>query len=89
MLQSGAATTVRDATMGIQNQVRLATAGITAVRFGGQGLGYKATDTSKSPYSSNTLADICSTMISSDNHRTVSIAAGSIFAVSKSTGACP
>jgi type IV fimbrial biogenesis protein FimT len=89
MLQNGAATTVRDATMGIQNQVRLATAGITALRFGGQGLGYKATDTSKSPYSSNTLADICSTMISSDNHRTVSIAAGSIFTVSTSTGACP
>jgi type IV fimbrial biogenesis protein FimT len=88
MLQNGSATMVRDAAMGIQSQVQLATAGITSVRFGGQGLGYKATDSSKSPYS-DTVVDICSTMTGSNNHRLVNMAAGSIFTVTMSTGACP
>jgi type IV fimbrial biogenesis protein FimT len=84
------ATQVRDAAMGIQNQVQLASAGITGVRFGGQGLGYQAStaSTSTAPYS-GTVADICSTMISSNNHRLVSIATGSIITVTTSTGSCP
>ena len=45
-------TQVRDAAMGIQGQVQLASAGITAVRFGGEGLGYQANtaSTSTAPY---------------------------------------
>lgn len=88
MLQAGTATQVRDAAPGIQNQVQVAAAGITGVRFGGQGLGYKATDATKAPYS-NTVADICSTMISSNNHRLINIATGTIITVQSSTGACP
>lgn len=92
MLQTGAAaaTPVRDAAMGIQNQVQLASAGITAVRFGGQGLGYLAStaSTSTAPYS-GPVADICSTQISTDNHRKVNIVTGSIITVSTSSGSCP
>ncbi len=92
MLQTGstAAIQVRAAAMGIQNQVQLASAGITAVRFGGEGLGYLASTagTSTAPYSGN-VADICSTQISSGNHRVISIATGAIITVTSTTGSCP
>lgn len=87
----GTATTVRDAAMGIQGQVQLASAGITAVRFGGQGLGYLAStaSTSTAPYS-GTVAVLCSKMISANNIRTIRIATGSIITVDPpSTGTCP
>ena len=90
MLQNGTKTVVRDAAMGIQGQVQLASAGITAVRFGGQGLGYLASTatTTTAPYSGQ-VVDICSTMISSNNHRRVSIATGSIITVDSYPGSCP
>ena len=92
MLQTGAtaATSVRDAAMGIQNQVQLASSGVTAIRFGGLGLGYLAStaSTTTAPYSGQ-LVDICSTQISSGNHRVISIATGSIITVGTSTGSCP
>lgn len=93
MLQNATGATpvqVRDTAMGIQNQVQLASAGITAVRFGGQGIGYLAStaSTSTAPYS-GTVADICSTQISSYNHRRVSIATGSIITVDSYSGSCP
>lgn len=86
----GTTTQVRAAAMGIQNQVQLASAGITAIRYGGQGLGYQAStaSTSTAPYSGQ-VADICSTQISSDNHRVIRIATGSIITVGTSTGSCP
>jgi len=88
MLQNGATATVRDAAMGIQGQVQLASAGITAVRYGGQGLGFKATDTTRSPYS-GTVAVLCSKMISANNVRKVALATGSIITVTPSSGSCP
>lgn len=90
MLQGGTTTPVRDAAMGIQNQVQLASAGIVAVRYGGQGLGYLASTagTSTVPYSGQ-VVDICSTQISANNHRIINIATGSIIAVSTKSGSCP
>jgi len=92
MLQNGttSATQVRAAAMGIQNQVQLASAGIVAVRYGGQGLGYLASTASTStvPYTGQ-VVDICSTQISANNHRIISIATGSIITVGTSTGSCP
>jgi len=90
MLQGGATKQVRDAAMGIQGQVQLASAGITAVRFGGQGLGYLAStaSTSTAPYS-GTVAVLCSKMISANNVRKVALATGSIITVTPSSGSCP
>ncbi|MDO1527504.1 GspH/FimT family pseudopilin [Fulvimonas sp. R45] len=56
-----------------------------AVRFNGQGLGYDPTSVA-SPLT-GTVADICTPSLSTDNHRIVSITAGSIIRVDTSTSA--
>jgi type IV fimbrial biogenesis protein FimT len=50
---------------------------VQALRFGGQGLAYAATATT--PYN-GTVADICTSQMSSNNHRVVTMTAGSILA---------
>jgi len=85
---SAAATAqIRDVAAGIgQTSIQVSSAGITAIRFGGQGLGYQAGTTT--PYT-GTVVDICSTVISTDNHRVVALTTGTIITTSTSTGACP
>ncbi len=56
---------------------------LKAVRFNGQGLGYDPTSMA-APFN-GTVADICTTSLSTDNHRVVSITAGSIIHVDTST----
>ncbi|WP_266169533.1 GspH/FimT family pseudopilin [Dyella subtropica] len=59
---------------------------VTALRFTSQGVGQKAG--TASPYGA-TVADICTSQLSSDNHRTISMTGGTILEIQKSTGACP
>jgi type IV fimbrial biogenesis protein FimT len=77
---------VRGAVAGVQTPVQLH-GNVAAVRFGGMGLGY-APGSSTTPFS-GTVADICSTSISTDNHRVVAIATGSLITTTTTTGTCP
>lgn len=81
---------VRDAEPGIQGQVKIAAGGVSGVRFGGMGLGYQATafSSSNAPFS-GTVADICSTAVSVNNHRVINMATGTVLSVTTSSGACP
>ncbi|WP_108471531.1 GspH/FimT family pseudopilin [Rhodanobacter thiooxydans] len=72
-------------TTGIAGAVQLS-GNLKAIRFGGQGLG-QATGTT-SPFS-GTVADICTSQMSSDNHRVITMTAGSILVTTTSSGACP
>lgn len=81
---------VQAAPAGIALPVKIASAGISAVRFSGQGFGYAPNGGNAStPLTNNTLAVICTTRLSSDNRRVISITAGSIVATASSTGSCP
>jgi len=79
------ASSVGAPTIGIAPPLQLS-GDMAAVRFGGQGLGYLPGTTT---VFSNTVADICSSAISSDNHRVVTLTAGSIIQTTSSTGTCP
>lgn len=90
-LSGGTAVPVRAAPPGLASSVQLS-GDITAIRFNGQGRGFKA-DVMGTPFDStatgNPVADICSTTLSSDNHRVISMAAGSVITTTTATGACP
>jgi type IV fimbrial biogenesis protein FimT len=60
---------------------------INAVRYTGLGLGY--TPGSSVPISAATIVDLCTSKLSSDNHRVITITAGSVIATTTTTGACP
>lgn len=60
---------------------------VNAITFSAQGLGQKAGDAQ--PAYTGTVAVVCSTAISSDNLRVVTMTTGSILATDKSTGTCP
>lgn len=77
---------VRGASAGIQAPVQLH-GSIAAIRFGGLGIGYKP-GSPTTPYS-DTVIDLCSSAISSDNHRVVAMSTGSLITTTTSTGACP
>jgi type IV fimbrial biogenesis protein FimT len=77
---------VRSASAGIQAPVQLH-GSIAAIRFGGLGLGYQP-GSPATPYT-GTVIDLCSTGISSDNHRVVAVATGSLITTTSTTGACP
>lgn len=57
-----------------------------AIRFGGQGLGYVAGTTT---LAAGVVADICTSSMSSGNHRLIQMIGGSIITVSTTSGACP
>ncbi|TAL87569.1 MAG: prepilin-type N-terminal cleavage/methylation domain-containing protein [Rhodanobacter sp.] len=76
---------VRAATVGLSSPLRL-NGNIVAIRYGGQGLGHRVNSTN--PYT-GTVADICTSVVSSDNHRVISMVAGSIIQTTTSSGACP
>ncbi|HEX5960395.1 MAG TPA: GspH/FimT family pseudopilin [Rhodanobacteraceae bacterium] len=78
---------VRAATPGIDAPIQIASSGVKAVRFSGQGFGY-APATPNTPYT-GTVAVICTSQLASDNQRIVRMTGGSILATASSTGACP
>lgn len=73
---------------GITPPVQIAKAGVTAVRFSGQGFGYAPGSTPDTPFG-NRVAVICTTRLASNNQRIVNMTAGSILATASSTGSCP
>lgn len=79
---------VRAVPPGVTAPVQYTGAGVSAVRFGGQGFGYAPTVGSNTPYTGN-IAVVCTSQLSSGNQRIVSMTAGSILATASSTGACP
>lgn len=81
---------VQAAPAGMAAPVQIASAGISAVRFSGQGFGYAPNGGNAStPLTNATLAVICTKRLGSDNRRVISITAGSIVATASSTGSCP
>lgn len=83
---SPATVQVRDVSAGLQLPVQLH-GNITAIRFSGEGLGYQA-GSGGAPFS-GTVVDICSSAISSNNHRVVAVTTGSIIATTITSGTCP
>lgn len=59
---------------------------VTALRFTAQGLAQKAGTTK--PYGA-TVADLCTSQISQNNHRVIAMTAGSILATTTTSGDCP
>ncbi|MCW8807116.1 MAG: GspH/FimT family pseudopilin [Rhodanobacter sp.] len=59
---------------------------VKAIRFGGQGLGYAIGATG--PYT-GLVADICTSGMSSNNHRQINMTAGSIIVTTTTSGTCP
>jgi type IV fimbrial biogenesis protein FimT len=85
-----AAVQVRATPPGITSSpVQIASGGVSAVRFSGQGYGYDPNGSSGTPLTNDMFAVICTSQLSTDNRRIVSITAGSIVATASSTGACP
>lgn len=81
-----AATKVRSGLASLTGGIRL-NSDVQAIRYGGDGLG--RIPGSSAPANIQ-IADICTSSLSSDNHRIISITGGSVVAVSKSgPGACP
>jgi type IV fimbrial biogenesis protein FimT len=81
------AATVLAGITGIATPIQLS-GNVQALRFNGQGLAYAATATT--PYN-GTVADICTSQMSSNNHRKITMAAGSILATAPApdSRACP
>ncbi|MEW5833987.1 MAG: GspH/FimT family pseudopilin [Pseudomonadota bacterium] len=80
-----AATKVRSGLTSITGGIQL-DGDVQAIRYGGDGLG--RVPGSSAPASVN-VADICTSALTTDNHRVVSITSGSVVAVSKDTRTCP
>jgi type IV fimbrial biogenesis protein FimT len=85
---AGTAGQVRATPPGVTSPVQYTSAGVTAVRFSGQGYGYTPSAGSNTLYGGN-IAIICTSRLSSDNLRIVSMNSGSIVATASSTGTCP
>jgi type IV fimbrial biogenesis protein FimT len=78
-------TQVLAGTLGITAPLQL-NGDMTALRFTAQGLGQKAG--TSTPYGS-TVVDICTSQMTTDNHRVITMTAGSILATTTTSGACP
>jgi type IV fimbrial biogenesis protein FimT len=85
LTSSGAVSPVLAATPGITGAVQLK-GDVTAIRFSGQGLGQKVGTTGSY---TGTVADICTSQMSKDNHRVIAMTTGSILVTTTSSGACP
>lgn len=72
-------------TTGISAPIQL-NGDMAALRFTAQGLGQKVG--TSTPYS-DTVADICTSQMSTDNHRVITMTAGSILVTTTTSGACP
>lgn len=83
---SGAAPSqVLAGTSGITAPIQL-NGDMTALRFTAQGLARKVGTTT--PYG-DTVVDICTSQMSTDNHRVITMTAGSILATTTTSGNCP
>jgi len=82
---NGANTKVQSGIASFTGSVQL-NGNLHAVRFNSQGLGYSPSD-STTPLTDTTIADICTTSLNTDNHRLVTITAGSIVKVNTATSA--
>lgn len=80
-----AASKVRDAVTGIDAPIKY-NGSMVALRFTAQGQGYKVGQTT--PYN-GVVADICTSSLSSDNHRVISMVTGSVITTSKTSTSCP
>ncbi|MDE1893695.1 MAG: GspH/FimT family pseudopilin [Pseudomonadota bacterium] len=76
---------VRTAVVGIVAPLKL-NGSMQALRYSGQGLAQAAGTTT--PYA-GLVADICTSSISTNNHRLINMTAGSILVTTTTTGACP
>ena len=86
VLVDGNAEPVRSNTIGITMPIQL-TGNVTAVRFTGQGL---ARAIGSSSLYAGTVADICTSSLSKDNHRVVAmVAGGSVITTTTTTATCP
>lgn len=61
---------------------------LTALRFSTQGQARNALAAATAPYS-GVVADICTSQLSRDNHRVITMTAGSILATTTISGDCP
>lgn len=82
------ATPVQTSGLNLDSQVKLSGT-VAAIRFSGQGFGYAATGTPSAPYNGGTVAIVCSSVLSSNNRRVVSMTAGSVITTTITTGSCP
>lgn len=90
-LNNGVPVAVRAVPTGLTSPVQLS-GNIAAIRFNGQGLGFQpsAPGTPFDSTASNTpVADICVSTLKADNHRVISMAAGSVVTTTTTTGNCP
>jgi len=63
---------------------------IKAIRFDGQGLGHAIGATgAMSGVMTDTVADICTSELATNNHRVISITTGTIVTTTTTTGSCP
>lgn len=77
---------IRSGLPGIKSPLQLK-GGLTALQFDSNGIAHAVGSTANY---TGTIADICTSAISTNNHRLVQIAAGSIVTVADpSSGACP
>lgn len=85
-LSAGVATSVRDSAPGLnEGEIKLH-GDLVALRVSGQGLAMKAG--TSAPYG-GLVADICTSTISTDNHRKINMVGGSVLQVDTSSGTCP
>lgn len=59
---------------------------ISAIRFDGQGVGHPVGGTGTM---TGTVADICTSALSSDNHRVIAITTGTVVTTTTTSGSCP
>jgi len=85
VLTGTTATQVLAPTAGIASPIQLS-GNMTAIRYGGQGLG--ETVGSTTPYSGQ-VADICTSQMSSNNHVVITMTGGTVLTSAPKTGSCP
>lgn len=83
--QGGPQTTQLQAGWALPSQIQLS-GSVNPVRF--NGLGIAQAPGNPAPLTL-TVVDFCSPALKQDNHRQVQIAAGTIFSIAHTTGACP
>jgi type IV fimbrial biogenesis protein FimT len=78
---------------GLTSPLQLAGGASVALRFNGQGLAQQVSTTGTTTLfgngASNIVMDICTSSISTDNHRQIIMVAGSTLQTKLSSGACP
>lgn len=81
------ANVVQAAPSELNTSVAATSAGVSAIRFSGEGFGYDPNGSASTPFT-GTLVTLCSTRISSNNQRVISMSAGSVISTTTATGAC-